>query len=60
MRRVLVPVASGVLSALGLVVSERRRDLVESVLLAGDELTRDERGRGRSSGWPSAAARSCE
>jgi N-methylhydantoinase A/oxoprolinase/acetone carboxylase beta subunit len=28
-----------VLSALGLVVSERRRDLVESVLLAGDELT---------------------
>ena len=39
MRRVLVPVASGVLSALGLVVSERRRDLVESVLLAGDELT---------------------
>ena len=41
MRRVLVPVASGVLSALGLVVSERRRDLVESVLLSGDELTRE-------------------
>jgi N-methylhydantoinase A len=40
MRRVLVPVASGVLSALGLVVSERRRDLVESVLLARDDLTR--------------------
>ena len=40
MRRVLVPVASGVLSALGLVVSERRRDMVESVLLAG-ELTRE-------------------
>jgi N-methylhydantoinase A len=39
MRRVVVPRASGVLSALGLVVSERRRDLVESVLLAGDELT---------------------
>jgi N-methylhydantoinase A/oxoprolinase/acetone carboxylase beta subunit len=39
MRRVLVPVASGVLSAFGLVVAERRRDLVESVLLAGDELT---------------------
>jgi N-methylhydantoinase A len=39
--RVVVPLASGVLSALGLVVSERRRDLVESVLLAGDELTRD-------------------
>ena len=34
MRRVIAPVASGVLSALGLVVSERRRDLVESVLLA--------------------------
>ena len=42
MRRVLVPVASGVLSALGLVVSERRRDLVESVLLAGDDLTREQ------------------
>jgi N-methylhydantoinase A len=41
MRRVLVPVASGVLSALGLVVAERRRDLVESVLLTGDDLTRE-------------------
>jgi N-methylhydantoinase A len=41
MRRVVVPQASGVLSALGLIVSERRRDLVESVLLAGDELTRE-------------------
>src|SRR5215213_9270351 len=41
MRRVLVPVASGVLSAFGLVVAERRRDLVESVLLTGDELTTD-------------------
>jgi N-methylhydantoinase A len=40
MRRVTVPNASGVLSALGLVVSERRRDLVESVLLGGDRLTR--------------------
>ena len=39
MRRVLVPVASGVLSAFGLVVAERRRDLVESVLLASEELT---------------------
>jgi N-methylhydantoinase A len=39
MRRVLVPVASGVLSAFGLVVAERRRDLVESVLLAGEELS---------------------
>jgi N-methylhydantoinase A len=39
MRRIVVPAASGVLSALGLVVSERRRDLVESVLLRGHELT---------------------
>jgi N-methylhydantoinase A len=38
---VLATEASGVLSALGLVVSERRRDLVESVLLAGDDLSRD-------------------
>ena len=41
MRRVLVPVASGVLSAFGLVVAERRRDLVGSVLLTGDDLTSD-------------------
>jgi N-methylhydantoinase A len=41
MRRVLVPVASGVLSAFGLVVAERRRDLVESVLLTRDDLTTD-------------------
>jgi N-methylhydantoinase A len=41
MRRIAVPRASGVLSALGLVVSERRRDLVESVLLSGDALTRE-------------------
>jgi N-methylhydantoinase A len=39
MRTVLVPRASGVLSAVGLIAAERRRDLVESVLLAGDELT---------------------
>jgi N-methylhydantoinase A len=38
MRRVLIPVASGVLSAFGLVVAERRRDLVESVLLTGEAL----------------------
>jgi N-methylhydantoinase A len=44
MRRVLVPNASGVLSALGLVVSERRRDLVESVLLTGAELSRERVG----------------
>ena len=39
--RVVVPAASGVLSALGLAVSERRRDLVESVLLCGDAITRE-------------------
>jgi N-methylhydantoinase A len=41
MRRVVVPQASGVLSALGLIVSERRRELVASELLAGDALTRE-------------------
>jgi N-methylhydantoinase A len=39
MTRVLVPSASGVLSAVGLIAAERRRDLVESVLLAGGDLT---------------------
>ncbi|HEY2599923.1 MAG TPA: hydantoinase/oxoprolinase family protein [Thermoleophilaceae bacterium] len=39
MRRVVVPRASGVLSALGLIVSERRRELVASELLASDALT---------------------
>jgi N-methylhydantoinase A len=39
--RVLAPRASGVLSALGLVASERRRDLQESVLLTGESLTSD-------------------
>jgi N-methylhydantoinase A len=41
MPRVVVPRSSGVLSAVGLLVSERRRDVVESVLLAGDDLSRD-------------------
>ena len=41
MRRVLVPRSSGVLSAVGLIASERRRDLVESVLLTGDTLARE-------------------
>lgn len=41
MRQVLVPRASGVLSAVGLIAAERRRDLVESVLLAGNALTSD-------------------
>ena len=41
MTRVVVPRASGVLSALGMLVSERRRDLVQSVLLTGDDFTRE-------------------
>jgi N-methylhydantoinase A len=36
---VLCPRASGVLAALGLVVSPRRRDVQRSVLLSGEELT---------------------
>jgi N-methylhydantoinase A len=39
MDRVLCPPASGVLAALGLVVSERRRDAQRTVLLGGDGLT---------------------
>jgi N-methylhydantoinase A len=39
MTRILCPRASGVLAALGLVVSDRRRDAQRSVLLAGGELT---------------------
>jgi N-methylhydantoinase A len=41
MDRILCPRASGVLAALGLVISDRRRDDQRSVLLAGDELTRE-------------------
>jgi N-methylhydantoinase A len=41
MTRIVVPYSSGVLSALGLLVSERRRDLAESVLLTGDDLRKD-------------------
>ena len=37
--RILCPRASGVLAALGLVISDRRRDVQRSVLLAGAELT---------------------
>jgi N-methylhydantoinase A len=37
--RILVPSASGVLAALGLVVSPRRYDAQRSVFLSGDELT---------------------
>lgn len=39
MSTVIAPVVSGVLSALGLALCERRRDLVESVLLGGEDLT---------------------
>ena len=39
MRELIVPAVSGVLSALGLAVSERRRDVQRSVLLAGAALT---------------------
>jgi N-methylhydantoinase A len=39
MDRIVCPPASGVLAALGLVVSERRRDAQRSVLRRGDELT---------------------
>jgi N-methylhydantoinase A len=41
MDRILCPRASGVLSALGLLASERRRDTARTVLLSGEELTRD-------------------
>jgi len=37
--RILCPRASGVLSALGLLASERRRDSARTVMLCGDELT---------------------
>jgi N-methylhydantoinase A len=41
MPRILCPRASGVLSALGLVAAERRRDTARTVLLSGEELTGD-------------------
>ena len=42
--RVLVPVAPGVTSALGLLMADLRHDFVRTVLLAGDRLTREELG----------------
>jgi N-methylhydantoinase A len=39
--RILCPRASGVLSALGLCASERRRDVARTVLWSGDELSRE-------------------
>jgi N-methylhydantoinase A len=41
MDRVLCPRASGVLSALGLLASEQRRDTARTVLLSGEEVTGD-------------------
>ena len=46
--RIVCPRASGVLSALGLLASERRRDTARTVMLSGERLTaRARRGRGR-------------
>lgn len=56
MDRILCPPASGVLAALGLVVSERRRDAQRSVLRAGDALTAD----AVSADWEALAARARE
>jgi N-methylhydantoinase A len=53
MDRILCPPASGVLAALGLVVSERRRDAQRSVLRSGDDLTRD----AVTADWETLAAR---
>jgi N-methylhydantoinase A len=39
MGRILCPRASGVLSALGLIASDRRRDTARTVMLTGDNLT---------------------
>jgi N-methylhydantoinase A len=44
MARLLCPRASGVLSALGLIASERRRDTARTVMLSGDELTAERIG----------------
>jgi N-methylhydantoinase A len=41
MGRILCPRASGVLSALGLLASERRRDTARTVLVSGEDLTGD-------------------
>jgi N-methylhydantoinase A/oxoprolinase/acetone carboxylase beta subunit len=44
MRKILVPRASGVLSALGLAAADRRRDHARTVFLHGDDLTADALG----------------
>ena len=56
---ILCPRASGVLAALGLVVSPRRRDVQRSVLLSGDELTAERDRATRETSWASAPARRC-
>ena len=49
--RILCPRAGGVLSALGLCASDRRRDTTRTVMLSGEDLTRRaDRGRGRGAG----------
>jgi N-methylhydantoinase A/oxoprolinase/acetone carboxylase beta subunit len=41
MRRVMVPVTAGVLSALGLAAADHRRDVAQTVMLRGEDLTAD-------------------
>ena len=53
MTRILCPRASGVLAALGLVVSERRRDAQRSVLLGRRRPHRGGAGGGDRAPWPS-------
>jgi N-methylhydantoinase A len=61
--RILCPRAGGVLSALGLIASERRRDTARTVLLSGPDLTADrvaavvaELGAGARAGMEAARA----
>ena len=53
MRRVMLPGAAGVLSALGLAAAERRQDEVRTVMLRGDGLTSAAlaRAAGSDGGW---------
>ena len=58
-RRILCPRAGGVLSALGLCASERRRDTARTVMLSGEELTAERiaaRGRGDDRREPAPAS----
>ncbi len=48
MRRILCPRASGVLCALGLVAAAPRRDVAQTVMLAGDPLTSERLARERA------------